>query len=90
MSQDKTTSFTLFGVQTHIEDNRSNEEVCSIRSDIFIKNCRNAMVLKVRISKSVGLPEIMFLQEEANSIENDTIFDSSVGTAARILRVSAR
>ena len=48
------------------------------------------MVLKVRISKSVGLPEIMFLQEEVNSIENDTIFDSSIGTAARILRVSSR
>ena len=77
-------------MQTHTEDNRSNEEVYSIRSDILIKNCRKAMVLKVQISKSVGLPEIMFLQEEANSIENDTIFDSSIGTAARILRVSAR
>ena len=39
---------------------------------------------KVRLTQYAGLPKIMPLQEEANSIVDDPIFDSSVEAATKI------
>ena len=74
-----TSSFTLFEVQKHIEDN-NNEEVYSIRH--LSKNLSErygAEGSNLRLTQRAGLPKIMLLQEETNSIVTDTILDSSVG-----------
>ena len=58
-----------------------------------MENCLNTVVLKADINprqilmQSARLPK-MLLQEEANSIVTDTILDSSVGAAAKIVKKS--
>ena len=42
----------------------------------------------VRLTHRAGLPKIMLLQEEADSIVTDTILDSSAGTAAKTVKES--
>ena len=89
-NHDRTSSFTLFEVQKHIEDNNS-EEVYSIRHlSRKLSERYGAEGSKVRLTQRAGLPKIVLLQEEANSIVTDTILDSSVGAAAKIVKESLR
>ena len=63
------TFFTLFEVQKHIEDNNSNEEVYSIRQlSRKLSERYGAEGSEVRLTHRDGLPKIMLLQEEADSI----------------------
>ena len=41
---------------------------------------------KARLTQRAGLPKIMLLQEEAKSAVADSIFDSSVGAAAKTVK----
>ena len=77
-NHDRTSSFTLFEVQKHIEDNNS-EEVYSIR-DLSRKQSERYGVegSKVRLAQHAGLPKIMLLQQEASSTVTSNILDSSV------------
>ena len=85
-----TSSFALFEVHKHIEDN-NNEEVYSIRHlSRKLSKHDGAEGSKVPLTQRAGLPQIMLLQEEANSIVTDIILDSSVGAAAKIVKESLR
>ena len=77
-------------MQKHIEDNNS-EEVYSIR-DLSRKLLERYGVegSKVRLAQHAGLPKVLLLQEEANSIVTSTILDSSVWAAAKIVKESLR
>ena len=89
-NHDTTSPFTVFEVQKHIEDN-NNEEVYSIRHlSRKLSERYAAEGSKVRLTQRTGLPKIVLLQEEANSIVTDTILDSSVGAAAKIVKESLR
>ena len=85
----KTTSlFTLFEVQNDIED---NNEVHSIRHlNRKLSKRYGAEGPKVQLTQRAGLPRIILLQQKANSIVTDTILDSSVRTAAKIVNESLR
>ena len=89
-SHDTTSSFTLFEVQKHIEDNNSNEEeMYSIRQlSRKLSERYGAEGSEVRLTHRDGLPKIMLLQEEADSIVTDTVLDTSVGTATKIIKES--
>ena len=87
---DTTSSFALFEVHKHIEDN-NNEEVYSIRHlTRKLSKHDGAEGSKVPLTQRAGLPQIMLLQEEANSIVTDIILDGSVGAAAKIVKESLR
>ena len=89
-NHDTTSSFTLFEVQKLIEDN-NNEEVYSISHlSGKLSERYGAEGSKVQLTQRAGLTKIMLLQEEANSIVTDTILDSSVGAAAKIVKDSLR
>ena len=76
-------------MQKHIEDN-SNEEVYSIRHfSTKLSERYGAEGSKVRLSHRAGLPKIMPLQEEANSIVTDTIV-GNWSSSQNFQRVSAR
>ena len=68
----------------YIEDN-NNEEVDSIRL-----LCRKWSKRYSAESTIARLPKIILLQEEANSIVTDTILDSFVWAAAKIVKESLR
>ena len=88
-NHDTTSSFKLFEMQKHIEDN-SNEEVYSIRYfSRKLSERYGAEGSKVRLSHRAGLPKIMLLQEEANSIVTDTIV-GNWSSSQNFQRVSAR
>ena len=87
-SHDTTSSFTLFEVQKHIEDNGSNDEdAYSIRQlSRKLSDCYGADGSDVLLTQRQGLPKIMLMQEEADSIITNNVLDSSVGTAAKIIK----
>ena len=77
-------------MQKRIEGS-NNEEVYSIRHlSRKLSERYGAEGSKVRLTQRAGLPKIVLLQEEANSIVTDTILDSSVGAAAKIVKESLR
>ena len=89
-SYDATSLFTLFEVQKHTEVN-NNEEGYLIRH--LGKKLSERYVVegsKVQLRQRVGLPKIILLQEETNSIVTETIFDSSIRAAAKIVKESLR
>ena len=51
-----------------------------------LSECCGAEGSKVRLTQRAGLPKIILLQEEANSIVTDTILDSSVGAAPKFVK----
>ena len=89
-NHDTTSSFTLFEVQKYISDNsNSDEEVYSIRQlSRKLSDRYGAESSHVRLTQRQGLPKIMLMQEEADSIITNTVLDNSVGTAAKIIRQS--
>ena len=77
-------------MQKHTEVN-NNEEGYLIRH--LGKKLSERYVVegsKVQLRQRAGLPKIILLQEETNSIVIDTIFDSSIRVAAKIVKESLR
>ena len=77
-------------MQKHTEVN-NNEEGYLIRH--LGKKLSERYVVegsKVQLRQRAGLPKIILLQEETNSIVIDTIFDSSIRAAAKIVKESLR
>ena len=77
-------------MQKHTEVN-NNEEGYLIRH--LGKKLSERYVVegsKVQLRQRAGLPKIILLQEETNSIVTETIFDSSIRAAAKIVKESLR
>ena len=75
-------------MQKHTEFN-NNEEGYLIRH--LGKKLSERYVVeesKVQLRQRAGLPKIILLQEETTSIVTDTIFDSSIRAAAKIVKES--
>ena len=76
-NDDATSSFTPFVMQKHIEDS-NNEEVHSIRHlSRKLSERYGAEGSRVQLAQRIGLPKIMLLQEDVNSIVTGTILNSS-------------
>ena len=76
-NHDTTSSFTPFEMQKNIEDS-NNEELYSIRHlSRKLSERYGAEGSRVQLAQRIGLPKIMLLQEDVNSIVTGTILNSS-------------
>lgn len=74
-------------MQKHIEDSNPEDEPYSIRQlRRKLSERYGAEGSDVRLTQRARLPKIMLLQEEADDIVTDTILDSSIGIAAKIIK----